>query len=143
MATKKTVDARKSFIDLIPEPEVKKEYIESLGQEIYFKELSAADQDSYEWSIVEFVDDPNNPDRQKLQRNMDAMRAKYLVRSICDEDGNRLLGDDEYEVIGRKKSSVIAELHQAALKVNRATEPEKAEQEKKLDTTTEGGSSSD
>lgn len=125
--------SRKDF-EKLPEPEVHEVQVESLGQSVYMKEMSAKDQDTYEWSIIKFVDDPQNPGRQRAERDMDSMRAKYLVRMLCDKNGKRLFNDDEFEVIGRKKPKIIRELHQHALRINEGVQEEEDESGKNSNT---------
>ncbi len=120
---------RKQLLESIPEPTVKKVHIESNNTDLYMKQLSATDQDSYESELVKLK---NNKDGSvATEHDLNAMRAKYLVRCLCDAEGNRLLKDNEFSVIGSKSGHVIREMHEKALEVNEATTQQQEETEKK------------
>lgn len=124
------------------EPEVKKVWIEGIEAYVYMKQMSATDQDSYEWSIMEFVNDEATGE-ERIERNMEAMRAKYLVRVLCDSKGKRLFTNDEYMQLGRKFPKIILELHRKALEVNRDDKDSLEEMRKNSDSEQKEDSTSD
>jgi len=96
---------------------VERRYIESLGADVYFRELSALDQDKYEWSLIK--EEKQADGKKKRHVDMVSSRLKYLVFTLCDKDGKRLFGEDEWELLGAtKEKAAIRELHQASLEVN-------------------------
>lgn len=143
MAQKKdtTIATRQDFLEL-EEPQVHKVWIETMQKYVYMKELSASDQDSYDYSMTKFIDDLETG-KTTVERDMTDLKAKYLVRSLCDPKGNRIFRDEEAGRIGIKKKSIIKELHEKALEVNGASEKAVEETRKNSETETEGDSNSD
>jgi hypothetical protein len=132
---------RDSFLNSLPEPaKPQRVYIESLGDYVYLKGLTAMEQEAYERTMFNLVDQGDGnfiPERDTTN-----MRVKYLVFALCDEQGNRLFGDDEYELLGQKLSGVIKEMHDQALRVA-GTHPDQLEEEGKNSEGRPDGSSSD
>lgn len=122
-------------------PKVHEIFIEALDQYVYMKEMSASDQDSYELSIIDLVDQPDGS--VKAKRNLDSNKAKYLVRVLCDEKGKRMFKDTEFHFIGEMSIPVIRELHTKALELNRATEKEIEDMEKNSEAGEKDASNSD
>jgi hypothetical protein len=109
------VFSRNDIISL-PTPKVEKHFVEKLNAYVHFKQMSAEELDSYDWSLVKIdIDEEGN---EKFQRNMSSSKVKYLVRILCDEKGYRLFKDDEYAILGKKSPVVINALYEIARKVN-------------------------
>lgn len=122
--TNTTVSSRDDFMKVAPEPEIHTCWIPSLGQYVYLKQLSGTDQDSYESEMVQIREGKNG--QFNTTPSLDAMRAKYVIRSLCDGNGKRFFRDNEYNVIGAKPSTVIRELYNEAVRIN-GGEPEQQE----------------
>lgn len=113
------ITSREDFLNAIPDPKVEKRWVESLGMYLFFKELSGVDQDSYEAEMVNLeTDDQGNV---TTNHNLKALKAKFLVRSLCDENGVRFFKDEEYKKLGSKFSGTLNELHDIAQEVNGVT----------------------
>lgn len=121
------VFSRNDFVKL-PKPTIKKVWVDNLDGYVYFKQISGTDQDSYEGEILKW--ETKEDGSVEAKREMKGMRAKYLVRTLCDEKGNRLFKDEEYTILGEKLASIIGELHVEALKANGA-DTESVEETKK------------
>ena len=106
---------RRGFLDL-PEAQPEKVFIKTLEEDVFFKKMSAQDDDSYNWSMLEIKTDEKTK-KTEVKRVMDNTMCKFLVRVLCDENGQRLFEDDEHALLGRKEPAVIRELHAAAMKI--------------------------
>lgn len=51
--------------------------------------MSALDFDNYNNEIIELVEDENG--NTKIRQNLKGVKLKFLVYTLCDEKGNRLL----------------------------------------------------
>lgn len=144
--TEKDVLGRDELLNVLPKAEVHKKYIEALGKYVYMKEITQADQDAYDRSIIEFIDQPDGS--VKAERNMENMRCKYLVHVLCDKKGRRLYSAEDAEKLGGtsgagEKGKILRELYQKALETNGATREETEETEKNSRADQTGGSPSD
>jgi hypothetical protein len=109
------VFSRNDLISL-PAPKVEKHFVEELGAYVYFKQMSAEELDSYDWSLVNI--EALGDGTEKITRNTNNAKAKYLVRVLCDAKGQRLFQNDEYNILGQKTPKAINALHSIARKVN-------------------------
>jgi hypothetical protein len=113
------VFSRRDFLSL-PDPKVEKRFVKELGKYVYFRQMTAEDFDSYDWSLVDVNSEQDGT--QKISRNMQNAKAKYLVRCLCDEKGNRLFKDEEHTILGRKSPIIINALHSIAFEINQPDE---------------------
>lgn len=85
--------------DAIPVPE--------WGGDVYIKTLSGLERDAFEESYQE----------QKMR----AFRVRFLVLTLCDDSGERLFVDGDYDALGKKSSVVINRLFEKAWSHNAFT----------------------
>jgi hypothetical protein len=78
------------------------------GGDVFLRVLTGTDRDRFEESYSE--------------QKMKAFRIRFLLLALCDEAGQRLFGDDEGEVLGKKSSVVINRLFEAGWKLNAFTQ---------------------
>jgi hypothetical protein len=78
--------------DPIPVPE--------WGGDVFVKTLSGTERDAFEDAYAE--------------NKMKAFRCRFLVLTLCDEDGDRLFGDGDVAELGKKSSLVINRLFEKA-----------------------------
>ena len=83
-------------IERIPVPE--------WNGEVCVKTLSGTERDLFEDSYS--------------QDKMKNFRSRFLSLTLCDSNGNRLFGDDEVEVVGKKSAAVINRLFEKAWAFN-------------------------
>lgn len=119
---------RVDFLNL-PKPVVKKVFVKVLNAYAFIKQMSAQEQDTYEESLYIMKSNPDNT--VEMTRHMVGLKAKYLVRTLCDEEGKRLFEDSEWEILSAKFSDIITELFNEAVRVNKDTMGDIKEQEKK------------
>jgi hypothetical protein len=120
----------KDLLSAMPSPKVEKKWSSTLNGYVYMKQMSAADQDTYDRSMVDFVEQDDGS--VKTEQKMDNMRCKYLVRVLSDSKGYRLYSDEQAEALGAKLTGVIRELHGLALEVNGIGQRQVEELEKNL-----------
>ena len=78
------------------------------GGDVYFRTISGLERDQFEDAYSE--------------QKMKAFRARFLVLTISDENGERLFGDNEVEALGQKSSVVINRLFDEAWQHNAFTQ---------------------
>jgi hypothetical protein len=78
------------------------------GGDVFLRVLTGTDRDRFEESYSE--------------QKMKAFRIRFLLLALCDEAGQRLFGDDEGDVLGKKSSVVINRLFEAGWKLNAFTQ---------------------
>jgi hypothetical protein len=90
--------------DAVPVPEWK--------GDVYIKTLSGLERDAFEESYQE--------------QKMKAFRVRFLCLTLCDDGGERLFSDSDYDSLGKKSSIVINRLFEKAWSHNAFT-PEAVE----------------
>lgn len=76
--------------------------------DVFLRVLTGTDRDRFEESYAD--------------QKMKAFRIRFLLLALCDEDGERLFGDDEADILGKKSSVVINRLFEAGWKLNAFTQ---------------------
>ena len=74
------------------------------GGDVYLKTLSGTERDLFEDGYAD----------QKMKN----FRARFLALSLCDDNGERLYGDDEASELGTKSSVVLNRLFDKAWALN-------------------------
>jgi len=74
------------------------------GGDVYLKTLSGTERDAFEEGYAE----------QKMKN----FRARFLVLTLCDENGDRMFSDDEAADLGGKSAVVLNRLFDAAWALN-------------------------
>jgi spore maturation protein CgeB len=70
--------------------------------------ISGADRDVFEQALSD--------------KKMEAFRTRFLVLTLCDENGDRLFTNDEVEALNKKSSTVLNRLFDAAWQFNAFTQ---------------------
>lgn len=78
------------------------------GGDVYFRTISGLERDQFEDAYSE--------------QKMKAFRARFLVLTISDENGDRLFDDGEVDSLGKKSSVVINRLFDEAWQHNAFTQ---------------------
>ena len=78
------------------------------GGDVFLRVLTGTDRDRFEESYAD--------------QKMKAFRIRFLLLALCDDSGERLFGDDEADVLGKKSSVVINRLFEAGWKLNAFTQ---------------------
>jgi len=77
------------------------------------------------------------------ETNLKNLRARLLVKAICDEKGNRLFTDADAEKLGKKNAKVLDRLFNIARELSGLGESDVEEITKNSETAPQGGSISD
>ena len=80
--------------------------------------MSGAERDAFETAIVSTRKTGGKKTREIDTNNF---RAKFLVRTIADENGKRVFSDEDAESLGDKSANVISRLFDIAQEVNGLT----------------------
>lgn len=95
----------------MPEPEVKKTFVEVINASVYAKKMNAADKSSYDFSMMKFKEADKG--EQKAEVDLTNLKCKYLVRVLCSSKGVRLFKDEEAPQLGLKQPEYIDGIHKA------------------------------
>ena len=93
------------------------------GGKIRVRMMTGTERDSFEQSIMK-------AEGKEFVRDMTNMRAKLLVRTICDADNKRVFGDKDVDVIGGKAASALEKIFEAAQRLNKLSASDAEELEK-------------
>jgi hypothetical protein len=77
------------------------------GGAVSVRMLSAKDRDAFDQSLT-----------KGEQANMDNVRARFCVRCIVDEGGNRIFTDDDADVLGAKSAQAMNRVFAVAQRLN-------------------------
>lgn len=72
--------------------------------DVYLKVLSGTERDAFEAGYTD----------QRMQN----FRVRFLVLTLCDEDGDRLFDDEQVALLGKRSSLVLGRLFEASWKLN-------------------------
>lgn len=87
---------------------LEKVHVPEWGGDVYLRVISGTDRDRFEEAYAD--------------QKMKAFRIRFLLLTICDEDGERLFNDEQADALGKKSSVVINRLFEAAWKLNAFTQ---------------------
>lgn len=85
------------------------------GCDVFIKGLTGAERDSYEQSMFTVSENGKKVD---VKMNRGNLRAKLLVKTICDEAGNRIFTDSDVDALGSKSASALERLFPVAQKLS-------------------------
>ena len=102
---------KESILALAGSTQIERIEVAELNSPIYIRGLSARERDSFEASCM--------PGKGKARAlNMENIRARLLVRSICNEVGARLFQDHEADALGTVPASVVDKLFSVAQRLS-------------------------
>lgn len=99
------------------------EEVEAWGGVVRVRMMTGSERDSFEQSMMKV-------DGSKVTRDMTNMRAKLLIRTICDENNKRIFTDKDIDLVGSKSAAEIEKVFEAAQRLNKLTAQDAEEQEK-------------
>jgi len=99
------------------------------GVEVLIKGLTGAERDSYEASLFTVTETGKKVD---VKMNRANVRAKLLVKTICNEDGSRVFGDGDVEALGAKSAAALDRLFEVAQRLSGLSDKDVEELEKNL-----------
>jgi len=103
--------------DLLKKKELKIEKVELEEGYVYVREMTAAERDTFERLLYVEIEEG---DGVRYERNTANFRSKLAVMTICNENGERLLKEEDYEAFSQAISAKEMELIvNKALSLNR------------------------
>lgn len=72
--------------------------------DVYLKVLTGTERDAFEASYSD--------------QRMANFRVRFLVLTLCDQEGNRLFDDQQIELLGKRSSLVLNRLFEHSWKIN-------------------------
>jgi hypothetical protein len=99
------------------------EEVEAWGGVVRVRMMTGSERDSFEQSMMKV-------DGAKVTRDMANMRAKLLIRTICDENNKRVFTDKDIDLVGGKSAAEIEKVFEAAQRLNKLAAQDSEEQEK-------------
>jgi len=100
--------------DDLPRKEVE---VKEWGVTLYVRTMTGLERDHYE---VDLMENRDLPIREKLRN----MRAKLVVLTTVDENGERVFNDDDVEIVGGKSARALSTLADAAKDLNKIGDDE-------------------
>jgi hypothetical protein len=90
------------------------------GGAVYVRAMTALERDAFEASFVK-------GQGKRAQVSLLNVRAKLVVRTIVDEQGNRIFEDGDAEALGAKSASAVNRAFEAAARLSGITEQDEAD----------------
>lgn len=81
------------------------------GGTVYVRQMTSAERDAHEGERLIVRGD-------RVEFSHDNVRAKLLVKCICDESGNRLFGDADAAALGQQPAGILMRLARVAARLN-------------------------
>ena len=78
------------------------------GGDVWVRTLTGTERDSFEQSKVQ----------KKNKPNLNNVRARFAVLTICDEKGERLFTDNDAEALGKKSAAALDRVFEVAQRLN-------------------------
>ena len=103
------------------------------GGKVKVRMMTGTERDSFEQSIMK-------TEGKEIVRDMSNMRAKLLVRTICNEEGKRIFTDKDIDLIGGKAAGAIEKVFEVAQRLNKLSASDAESSEKNSES--EGNASS-
>ena len=122
----KAADDRKTEVVEVPE----------WGGSVIVRAMSGAERDKWEESIFDMKG-------KKMIRKFDNFRAKLVVKSCVDEDGNLIFTEKDLGWLGSKSAAALDKVASVAQRLSAITKEDVEELEKNLEGDQSEGSTSD
>lgn len=100
--------------DILGAKDIKIELVDvpEWGGSVYVKEMTGAERDKYESSILEI-----KGDRQTV--NLQNARAKLASYTICDENGNRLFTETDISALASKSATALQRIFEKGMSLSK------------------------
>ncbi len=94
---------------------------------VYVREMTGREKDRFEQSLTKQIKNKEGV-LTGVESNTEDFRAKLVVCTVCDENGNLLLDFKDYELLSKNmKASKLAAIAEAATEVNSISKKEQDE----------------
>lgn len=124
MSEKKKLDA--ASILTADDLTIERVHVPEWGGDVFVRAMGGAARDAWEAEQYQLGagDDEDEGKAVGFLRNL---RARLLVRCICDEDGELVFSEGQAEELGRKSAAAISRLFEVARRLNGITKEDEAE----------------
>ena len=95
---------------------IEKVDVPELGGEVYIRGMSGTERDEWESSLV------IGAGRKHQRLNTDNIRARLVTRTLCDEQGGRLLQNSDAAILGGLRVDVLTRLYEVAQRLSGVTD---------------------
>ena len=99
---------RNSILQMDDLPKEKVSVPEWGNGDLWVKTLTGSERDSFEQSMVQ----------KKNKPNLNNVRARFAVLTICDDKGERLFSDNDAEALGKKSAAALDRVFEVAQRLN-------------------------
>lgn len=111
------------------------------GNTVIVRQMSAKAREEFEASIMTVKKEKN---KVNIEQDLSNYRAKLVVHTVCDENGNLLLKKEDVEFVSVNMTAhTLSQIADAAGKINGLDDSKKSEVEKNLEAAQGGNSTSD
>jgi len=95
--------------------EIEEVEVPEWGGTVFVKGLTGTERDAYESSMIE------NRGKNRAM-NLENLRAKLAVMTICDQEGKRLFTERDVKKLGEKSASALQRVFKVAQRLSGLTE---------------------
>lgn len=85
--------------------------VPELGGDVIIRGMSGLERDAWETSLITGAG-------KKQKVNTQNIRAKLVTRTLCDENGQRILQDGDEAILGRLRVDVLTKLYEVAQRLS-------------------------
>ncbi len=96
------------------------------GGTVYVRPMSAGERDRWEGDLLE----RSEKRKEGVAKAVENLRAVFLSKCLCDQDGKLLFGPDDIEALSGKSYRAVDRAYEAAQSLNGLSEADVAELEK-------------
>jgi hypothetical protein len=93
-------------------PVIEEVQVPELGGSVFVRVMSGFERDAYEASLLA---------ARKEGKEFENVRARLVVRTVCDKDGNLLLTPADADTLGKQNWKALGRIVEAAQRLNRLT----------------------
>lgn len=111
--------------DILKASDIKVEPVLAWGGTVYVKGMTGKERDQFEASIIQMRGNKQN-------FNLENVRAKLCVLTICDESGNRLFTDADLPLLAEKSAQELQKIFIVAQRLSGITEEDLSDYTKEL-----------
>lgn len=100
------------------------EYVEvpewGTGAVVKVRGMTGTERDAWEASLIR--EEGSGTGRRRTRMDYSDLRAKLIVRSVVDEEGNRIFQDRDVALVGGKSAAALQRLFEVCQRLSRLTD---------------------
>lgn len=124
MESTTTRDLSASDILAVEDRKTEKLYVPEWGGNVYIRTISGAERDEFEKTLVVERLELNAqglPEKVEVQ-DLSNIRAKLLVRVLCDAEGKPIFTTDHIAALGDKSAAALTRVYNKASELNKVSD---------------------